>query len=109
MLTIAAASGALDPLGRLVVQIIPLPPPGESSFLVNATRFVISHWFVVCLWLMFLGSVATVLYVAFDRALTKLERLAWALGFIFGQSVTVILYCVLQFLSPRVGRSPSVA
>ena len=110
VLAIAGASGALDPLGRAVVQIIPLPGPGErSGILISAARFITAYWFFGCIWLMLLGALVAVLYVAFDKALTKLERLAWAISFVFGQSVTVILYCVLKFLGARSRGQQTVA
>jgi len=104
------ASGALDPLGHMVVQSIPLPAPGErAGFLINAARFVTAYWFFTCLWLVPLGSLVAVAYVAFDTALSKLERLAWALSFLLGQYVTVILYCVLGLLALRRQNVRSVA
>jgi hypothetical protein len=110
LVVILGASGVLDPLGRLVIQSIPLPGPGEKAgLLINSVRFITAYWFVGCLWLMPLGSLAAVVYVAFDAALTKLERLTWAVSFILGQYVTVILYCVLKFLAGRKQSVPSVA
>ena len=109
LVIILGGSGILDPLGRVVVASIPLPAPGESHFLVNVVRFVTAYWFIACLWLMPVGALFAVFYVAFDAALTKLERLAWALSFVFGQSVTVVLYCVLKFLGSRGGHLESVA
>jgi hypothetical protein len=81
VLIVAGASGILDPVGTLVIQSIPLPAPGErSGFLINTVRFVTVYWFLACLCIGPLGSLAAVAYVAFDRALTKAERLTWALG-----------------------------
>ena len=102
VLIVAGSSGLLDPLGRSVVESIPLPAPGErSGFLINAARFVTLYWFFACVWLIPLGALLAVVYVAFDATLTKLERVVWAIAFLLGQYVTVILYCVLKFLSIR--------
>src|SRR3954453_14464635 len=79
-LMLAGASGILDPLGQLVVSAIRLPAPGErAGFLINLARFVSTYWFVGCAVLTLAGSLLAVVYVAFDRAQTKLERLAWAI------------------------------
>ena len=102
LLAIVGISGLLDPLGTFIIQSIPLPGPGERpGFLINAARFITGHWFLYTLWLMGISWLVAVVYVAFDSALTKLERLAWAISFVFGQSVTVILYCVLGLLALR--------
>ena len=102
ILIVLGASGALDPLGKAIVQSIPLPAPGErAGFLINAVRFFTAYWFIACIWLEPVAALVAVLYVAFDDALTKAERITWAVGFIFGQSVTVILYCVLGLLAFR--------
>jgi hypothetical protein len=108
LLIIADASGVLHSVGQFVVRSIPLPAPDETSFLINLVRFLIAYWFVGCLWVMSLGALAAVLYVAFDGALTKLQRLAWAISFVLGQSLTVILYCTLHLLGSRgQGRQPA--
>jgi hypothetical protein len=110
LLAVAGASGVLDPLGALAIRSIPLPGPGEQAgFVIDTARFLIAHWFFGCLWLMSISSLVAVLYVAFDKALTKLERLAWALSFVLGQPVTVILYCVLGLLGSHNQRQASVA
>jgi hypothetical protein len=110
ILLFAGASGILDPLGRLVVDAIPLPAPGQGSgFLINVARFVTAYWFFGCLWLIPLGALAAVVYVAFDATLTKIERFAWAVSFVLGQPVTVVLYCVLQFIAARKQNVQSVA
>jgi len=102
VLMVAGSSGILDPLGRVVVESIPVPAPGErSGLLIDVARFITAYWFFACLWLIPLGALVAVVYVAFDATLTKLERLVWALAFLLGQYVTVILYCVLKFLSVR--------
>jgi len=114
LILIASGSGLFDPLGHFIERSVPLPPPGEprsfiTRFVVNTTRLVTFWWFMVCVWLIALGSIAAIVYVAFDRAITRLERFAWALSFVFGHPVTVILYCVLGLLSLRPQRQPSVA
>jgi hypothetical protein len=102
LLLFAGASGILDPLGRLVVNAIPVPAPGAGAgLLITVARFVTAYWFFACIWLIPLGALAAVVYVAFDATLTKTERFAWAVSFVLGQPVTVVLYCVLQFLAVR--------
>jgi len=110
LLLALAASGILDPLGHLIIESIPLPGPGEKSgFLLNAARFVTAWWFLGCIWFLALVSLVAVAYVAFDTVLTKSERFAWALSFLLGQYVTVILYCVLGLLALRKQSTATVA
>jgi hypothetical protein len=107
---IAGASGALDPFGQFVVRHIPLPGTGENrGWLINVARFVTAHWFFACVALPIVGSLIAVFYVAFDGTLSKLERVAWAISFILGQSVTVVLYCVLRMLGSSRARHVAAA
>jgi hypothetical protein len=102
LLLIAGGSGLLDPFDRLIVESVPLPVPGERrGALINTLQFVSAHWFVGLLWFMPVPALLAILFVVFDKALTKPQRLAWAWSFLFGWPVTVILYCVLKLLGPR--------
>lgn len=96
---VASAFGAFDPLGALAESIVPVPAAGENpGIAIDVSRFVVAYWFFGCLVVMLLGSLAAAVYVCFDNAQTKLQRAAWAVSFLLGQWVTVILYCVLNLL-----------
>ena len=102
LLLIAGASGLLDPLGRLIIESVPLPAPGERrGALIDTLQFVSGHWFIGLLWFMSVPALLAILVVVFDKSLTKLQPVAWVCGFLLGWPVTVILYCVLKLLGPR--------
>jgi len=109
LVVLASGAGFFDPLGVLIEQIALSTAGQPPTFLVNATRFVTLWWFFACAWLINLGMVAAIIYVSFDRSLTRLERLVWAVGFFLGHSITVILYCLLKLLGTRARRQQAVA
>jgi len=104
---IAHGYGLFDPLGAFLEQTLssPAPPTGANRFIIGALRLVNSWWYFVSLELLGFGALAAILYVAFDRTLMKLERATWAIAFLFGHSVTVILFCVLKLLGTRQQRA----
>ena len=104
---LAHGYGLFDPLGAFLEQVLssPTPPGPMNRALIGAVRFVNFWWYLVCIDLLGLGVVVAILYAAFDRTLMKLERMTWAIGFLFGHSVTVIVFCILKligFQRPRV-------
>ena len=91
--------GVFDPIGSFLENAIPLPAEGESpSMAINLSRFVVTYWFIGCIAIPMLGSLAAAVYVSFDSSQTKPQRATWVVSFVLGQSVTVILYCVLNLL-----------
>ena len=91
--------GVFDPIGTFLENAIPLPAEDESpGIAIHISRFVVTYWFIGCIAIAMIGSLAAAVYVSFDSSQTKLQRAAWIVSFVLAQSVTVILYCVLNLL-----------
>jgi hypothetical protein len=101
--------GAEEAFGRFAERTIPVPPLEERpGLLIASARFIIMYWAFGSVVTLFIGSLVAIVCVAFDSTYSRLQRLAWAIGFLLGQTVTVVLYCVLSLLEPR-ARHPSAA
>jgi hypothetical protein len=93
------ALGTLDPLGDFASRYIYPLAPGESPGLaIRVTDFVIFNWFAGCIAITWLGIVAAIIVVTCDSRQIRMTRLVWVLAFVVGQSITVVLYCVLGLL-----------
>jgi hypothetical protein len=103
------AIGTLDPLGDFASRYIyPLAPGKGPGVAIRVTDFVIAYWFVGCVAITWLGIAAAIIVVACDSTQTRITRLVWVLAFGVGQSITVVLYCVLGLLV-RNARSTSTS